>query len=281
MKPSARMRGDWNIEREDREWLSSLNSVPMRTASWRSFKRPVEVDINWHRTENQGPIGSCQGHSLSSVLERLQQVQGKSVQLSEIFAYLATQKLDGLLGSDVGSTISGGVQAALELGCCLEATTGYPQSYPKQRDRDAILSETNYQEAASYKAKSAWKVPQNHDAILDFIGGGGGINFGIAYADGVIPQDRIIREYRIRGRSGGHAMCVLGYDKNGNLRAANSHADGPYLIEPKAWQQMLQHADTVAVGLMGNLKAEPVNWYNNSPYFKLKERPRVRNNRKK
>lgn len=273
MSTEPRMTGDWAYEKEDYSFLERLEAVPMKTALWESFQRPAEIVIDWHRTENQGQIGSCQGHSLSSVLERLAFVHGDKLQLSEIFAYLGSQKIDGLLGSDNGSTISGGCKLAVDVGCCLEELTGYPRSYPGRAERDRILSSANYAAAAPYKAKSAWRVPDDHDALLDFIGGGGGVNFGIMYYGSLIPRDRVVRSYNPGMGGGGHAMCLLGYDRDGNLRAANSHADGPYLITPQAWRQMLQHRYTAAIGLMGNPEAKPVNWYENSPYYKLKEKP--------
>lgn len=257
---------DYDPKREDKAFLRSLPEAPMRTAKWQAFSRPEEVLVEWHKTENQGPIGSCQGHSLSSCLERLAMVRGENIQLSEIFAYLATQKIDGLLGSDRGSTISGGCKVAMQYGCPPEELTGYPRSYPGRAERDRILSDENYRAAEKYKAKSLWKVPRAHEEVLDFIGGGGGINFGIAYGGGTIPRDRVVRTFN-PGR-GGHAMAVLGYTKEGWLRAVNSHGDGEYFITPEGWDQMMKHRSTSAIGIMGNAEAEPVDWYKNSPYFK-------------
>lgn len=271
MSTEPLMVGDWAWEQEDYGYLQNLPESPVRGPAWEAFKRPPEVNINWHRTENQGRIGSCQGHALSSVLERLAFVRGENVQLSEIFAYLGSQKIDGLLGGDRGSTVSGGCKLAVEFGCTPEARTGYPTSYPGRAERDKILSAENYAAAAPYKAKSSWRVPDDYDALLDFIGGGGGVNFGIKYGSGMIPKDRIVRSYS--PGMGGHAMCILGYDKDGNLRAANSHGDGGYLIMPKAWQQIMSHRYTAAIGLMGNAGGQPVDWYQNSPYYKLQERP--------
>ena len=269
----SKMQGDYHAEREDVAFLGALSAAPMQSEAWKEFARPAEVLVDWHVVENQGAIGSCQGHSVSSVLERLAFVRGLKVQLSEIFAYLATQKIDDLLGRDDGSTIAGGCKLALEVGCPPEALTGYPSEYPGRNERAKILSAENYAAAAPYKALSAWKVPPNHADTLNFIGGGGGINFAVRYYSSLIPSDRIMRSYRPGRSQEGHAMCVLGYDKSENLRAANSHADGEYLITPEAWQQILAHDWTVAIGLMGNPQAAPVDWYSNSPYFKLEQRP--------
>ena len=257
---------DYDYDLEDHSFLAALPNLPMRTTSWDAFSRPEEVLIDWHRTENQGPIGSCQGHSLSSCLERLAQVKGETIQLSEIFGYLATQKLDGLLGRDVGSTISGGCKVAMRYGCPPENMTGYPRRYPGRSDRNKILSKACYEAAKPYRALSLWQCPRDHEETLNFIGGGGTINFGIAWSRGLIPRDRIVREYR-GGSGGGHAMCVLGYTKTGMLRAVNSHGDGEYWISGKAWYQMLSHRRTTAIGIMGNPEGEPIDWYKNSPYF--------------
>ena len=262
---------DYQWEREDQAFLAGLPEAPMQTSAWAAFSRPAEVGIDWHRTENQGQIGSCQGNDLSSVLERLAFVRGEKAQLSRIFAYLATQKIDGLLGSDSGSTISGGCKLATDVGCPPEALTGYPRGYPDRSEQSKILSPANYTAGAPYKAMSVWKVPPNHDQTLDFIGGGGGITFGIRYYDGFIPSDRIVRSFNPGWGGGGHAMCILGYDTDGNLRAVNSWGDGLYLITPEAWQQILADRQTAATGLMGNKNADPVNWYQHSPYFEIRE----------
>ncbi len=258
---------DYDYDREDHEFVNAIAELPVKSSAWEAFSRPKEVTVtDWHKTENQGPMGSCQGHSISSCLERLCQVRGEKIQLSDIFAYLATQKIDGLLGRDQGSTISGGCKVAMRYGVCPEELTGYPRGYPSSSARSKILSDSNYKAAEPYKCLSIWKVPRNHEETLDFLGGGGGINFGIAYGSNTIPNDRIMRRFS-PGR-GGHAMAVLGYKEDGTLRAVNSHGDGEYFITAKAWDEILRHGRTTAIGVMGNPEGNPVDWYENSPYFK-------------
>lgn len=241
------------LDLEDREMLAGLRPIP---AEFATFGRPESVDVQWHHTENQGSIGSCQGNDLSSCLERLEFVSKKAVvQLSRIFAYLATQKIDGLLGADNGSTISGGGKLATTVGCCPEDLTGYPKSYPGSADRQKILSQANYDAGAPFKAMSLWKVPRDPDEAKNWIGGGGAISIGIRWPG--IPNDRVIRSYH--GGSGGHAQAVLGYDAD-SLIAVNSWGDGAYRILNAAWVQMWDDQYTAMVGLAGAVEPVPVNW---------------------
>lgn len=251
------------LELEDRAFYESLEETPK---TFRSVARPSEILIDWHKTENQGPIGSCQGNGLSSALERIQwATKKKKVQLSRIFAYLATQKIDGLLYSDRGSTISGGAKLATTNGVCLEERTGYPSRYPSRDQVDKILSQANYEAGAEYKALKATRLTQDADEAMDLIAGGAGISFGISWYSGLIPRDRIVRSYNAPANAGGHAMFIGGYRANGNLLAANSHGDGIYEITPDAWSQMLRARWTVAIALTG-AESPTIDWYNDS-YF--------------
>lgn len=233
------------LEMEDREFLATLQDIPPEFAQ---FSRPETVGVEWHHTENQGPIGSCQGNDLSSCVERIAFVATQQIiQLSRMYAYLRTQVLDGLIGSDRGSTISGGGKVALE-GLPLESLTGYPQSYPGKAERDRILNIGQ----RDYKATSLWKVPQDPEEAKNWIGGGGAISIGIRWPG--IPKDRVIRSYH--GGSGGHANAVLGYDAD-SLIAVNSWGDGPYRITNDAWRQIWADSYTAMVGLAGSAAPTP------------------------
>ena len=253
------------LENEDRNYLAALPELPR--AFSQAVSRPESISVDWHQTENQGRIGSCQGNALTSCLERLIFVRTGSrsdvVQLSRIFAYIATQKIDGLLGRDQGSTISGGVKLALKHGVPPESMTGYPSRYPNSSDRSRILAESNYRAGLDYRAVRSWKVSDNIEDAKDFIAGGGAISFGIKYNG--IPRNRIISSF-IPGR-GGHAMAALGYKANGNITCVNSHGDGEFEITPMAWGQMVRHSWSAFIGLMGHNKPEPVDWYSENPNF--------------
>src|SRR5262245_33966357 len=102
--------------RMDLERINELRrgAVDFRAHVAGRYAAPPEIDPRpWHRIENQGSMGSCQGHALSSVCEFAYHIATSEViQFSPLFAYYATQQIDGLLGRDVGSTISGGMECA-------------------------------------------------------------------------------------------------------------------------------------------------------------------------
>jgi hypothetical protein len=244
------------LDLEDRRFLRQLPKMP---AVFRGHGRPDRIDVDWHRHENQGQMGSCQGNDLASVLERLQHVAGRSVQLSRIFAYLATQKIDGLLGNDRGSTISGGAKLALQHGVPPEEMTGYPPRYPGRNERAKILSAENYAAGERYRAASSWDVSGPIEDAMDWIGGGGGISIGIPWYQGIIPRDRIIRRFAPGRSFGGHAVAVLGYDPD-FLIGVNSHGDGPFKITGEAWEDMQRHRYTSMIGLAGDADPQPIDW---------------------
>lgn len=238
------------LELEDRTFLSQLRDIPH---VFQSFSRPESVGVEWHKNENQGPIGSCQGNAVSSCVERVEFVAGKpATQLSRIFAYLATQQLDGLLGSDRGSTISNGAKLCRDRGVCPESLTGYPSRYPGGPERAKILSEANYAAGGPHRVTSLWNVPEDPDEAKNWIGGGGAISLGFLWPG--LPGDRIIKSYSSGG--GGHAVFIGGYDPN-YLIGVNSWGDGPFKITNNAWRQIIRHRWTAAVGLAGDKNPEP------------------------
>ena len=237
--------------------------------------RPREVLNQWFRKEYQGMLGSCNGTAWASLGERcLFSGRGdRTTQLSKLWMYLAAQAQGGLLGSDNGSRPTDGGKVALK-GICPESVVPYPQyalngQYPGKAERSRILSAENARASEPFKVGNIWRKPQSHAETLDLIGcSGGGWVFGITWYVGLIPKDRIVRSYNPRGKKilGGHALCALGYHQNENLEGHNSHNDGPFQIEPQAWEQMLAAASTSVVGATPTEDARPVDWLSESPW---------------
>ena len=259
-----------HLDKEDREFLDSLPEVPMMFGF--GSQRPERITVpEFHVRHNQGSMGSCQGHSITSCVERLLTVGRtyKGTQLSRIYAYLASQQVDGLLGSDRGSTISAGVKVAMQ-GIPKESDIPYPSParYPGRSQRQQILDSWDSYQTEPFSAKSSWKVPKDPEAIRQFLAGGGAINLGILWYGGIIPRNRVVTHFNSNARGGGHALSVLGYEPD-RFTLLNSHGDGLFWVMDDALMAMLNHSWTAAVGVLGSPdpEPEPVDWFTDSPMF--------------
>lgn len=230
-----------------------------------SFGNPTEVrpDIgpNQHKLENQSSMGSCQGHAIASCCEQLNTIAtgGDRTQLSNLWAYIASQKITGnqLFGRDSGSTISSGAELATGNGICPEALAPYPSPvrYPNSRERQSLLKQSNYKAGEPFKIRSSVGI-RSYDDAINWIGGGGVISLGISWA----PPMRTINGRKTAvgaaNGGGGHAIAILGYKKEGNLVVANSH-NYWMDITPDAFDAMLRHRWTVAIGLSDMANPKP------------------------
>lgn len=246
-----------NLELEDREFLAGLPDF-LRTYASETVEIPDYI-----RIENQGRMGSCQGNSVTTGVECALRRRGFDCpELSRIYAYVASQRVNNLHGKDQGSTISAGCKLASTVGFPTEALLPYPARYPDRRKLDQILRDGDAADER-YKTETLYNVPRDHRAIRQFIAGGGVINLGISWAG--IPRDRNIRRWS--GGRGGHAIVILGYDPD-RYHVMNSHGDGTFYIWNDAFYSMLDHRYTAAIGMAA--AGEPnFDWYKGSPWLNL------------
>lgn len=241
------------------------------------FTAPEEIDPRkWHRIENQGPMGSCQGHAQSSVVEYAYYIATRQVtQFSPMFAYLTSQKEDGLLGSDRGSTIMGGWKAAHKYGDC--PLNIFP--YPNPVRYSTKIPEAAWDAASPFKIQSQ-SVIETYEDAFNYLGSGqGGIEIGIAWGNGTRTNSEGVMETYTPG-GGGHAVCILGYSPRKDrynrkyLWLANSWSpsgwgkNGWGEISPTAIEQMLKHKYTVMIGYSDLTTPEPrrIDWIANSVF---------------
>lgn len=245
------------IDRERRVRVKRLCSrFAMETLKSGLHAAPQEMDPrSWMRIENQKSMGSCQGHAQSSVGELCFHVAtGKVTQFSPLFAYYATQEVDGLVGRDSGSTIGGGVECAMKVGFCPLELMPYPDP-PRYR---WWISEEARQAAAAFRIRQRVWIESYDEAFTFLATGQGGIEIGMGWGNGLSNCAGIIERYSSGG--GGHAVCFLGYsarrDSEGRayLWLANSWsvdwgASGWAEVAPRAVEQMLASSRTTAVGM--------------------------------
>jgi len=254
--------GGWLREQEDNEYLDSLPSEAAVLAM-RGTYNEVKVDPRAvMKIENQGSVGSCQGHDLSSCVELCYYIATGDLtrQLSRAYAYYETQRIDGING-DRGSTISGGIKLATTKGIPEESLWKYTGRYENGRPSNWSEVEAS---AALHKIGQSYKM-STYDGVRTFLGSGqGGISIGISWGGEV---DRpIVNSFSGTG-GGGHAIALLGLseraDSSGrpyvwmlNSWGSNWGNKGWAEWSPAAIEQMLRHRYTACFGLsdMPNVK---------------------------
>lgn len=234
-------------------------AIPFTLAA-SDFDAPEEIDPRGKvRHDKQGNMGSCQGHSLANVCEYLrliaegEEAYSNEKQFSRLFAYLESQRVDGLLGRDAGSTISGGTRVAETVGLCSEHLLPYRTPYP--RNARNLVTESMRMAAEPFRVRSH-SVLRSYEQCFAYLASGvGGINLGTAWNNSFYARDGVLERVQIGRRDGGHATALLGYsprtDSSGRkyLWRLNSHQDDWTEIAPAVMDQLFGHGWTAAVGM--------------------------------
>lgn len=244
------------IESEPREELQQTSTaLPLMKLA---FNAPDEIDPrSWHQIENQGQMGSCQGHALSSVGEMADLIATggrKTKQFSRLWCYYRSQQYDGILGKDIGSTLAGGLAVATQDGICREEKMPYPDPVVYT----GRFANGSFEDAQNFKIRRhTWL--KNYDEVFAFIASGqGGVEIGIRWPSDWMQCNGVLESF-IPGQ-GGHAVCFLGYskrtDRSGRkyLWMANSWGTewgngGWAEVSPSAVDAMFRNRDTVMLGL--------------------------------
>jgi hypothetical protein len=194
-------------------------------------KLPTSLGVaEWMKIEDQGQIGSCQGNAQTSCLElaAYHDTKGKVFQFNRMFAYLATQKVDGIRG-DNGSTMSGGAKSAATNGMCPESLWAYPGSYP--RGGWQAIPQKCWDEAKKTTLVSH-RVMESYEEVVQWLANGvGGVAIGISWNNSMSPDSNgCIRSYRNGG--GGHVLALLDWNKQ-----FKDPQGRPYLDMFNSWGQ--------------------------------------------
>lgn len=261
------------IELEKRDEIAN-SSTPM-LFTLRDFQAPEEVDPrSLCRHDKQGNMGSCQGFSLTNCGEYLWALHSGSMsndrQFSQLFAYLESQRIDGLLGRDAGSTISGGLKVASQFGYLRESDLPYRTPYPA--NARTLVTDAMRQAAWVFRIRShTWL--ESYDAIFQYLASGAGaVHTGTLWNDSFYSKNGVVESISLRN-GGGHATAWLGYSKRKDRKGRNyiwrlnSHNDSWTEIAPSVIDALCKHQYTSIVGISDLSTPGPrkVSW--------VKERP--------
>ena len=165
----------------------------------------------WLNRQDQGHMGSCQGHALSHVFQvMLEQRYGLQAVFSRMCCYIKSQRVNNIHG-DHGSTLHGGQQAAMD-GICLEHEWPYPRHYTTQ----VPTSAANTQNITAQSSKEMKDV----DQIFEALKVGCAVQTGVTWNDSF--EHKVSDRYR-RGGHGGHSTVLYGINPDtGNAIQWNS-----------------------------------------------------------
>lgn len=184
-----------------------------------TFSAPASISHRgWKKIKNQGQVGRCSGASRASAEEILNWIAtGEAITLSMDYCYAENQKYCGLYGQgDTGATIDGSMQAASATGVVLESVM--PQS-PKYNPNVPAGAE----DTGKLHVIKSHAVMTSYDDCLKWLQTGQGvILIGITWTNALTQAGPRITADMGKGKGGGHALVIEGYNEKGDLDMENS-----------------------------------------------------------
>jgi hypothetical protein len=247
----------YRIDIESRAELEAYASPFLLQSS--DFQAPEQIDPRGKvRHDKQGNMGSCQGFSLANACEYLWLLHrganqhDDEHQFSSLFCYLESQRFDGLLGRDSGSTISGGLKVSMQVGVLPESQLKYRTPYPS--NARSMITDAMRAEASKYKVRSyAWL--KSYSDIFNYLASGAGaVHTGTVWNNSFYATNGVLEDVSLRN-GGGHATAWLGYSKRKDSRGRNyiwrlnSHNDSWTELSPSVVDKICGHNYTAIVGM--------------------------------
>lgn len=186
------------------------------------------TENGWMPTEDQLSIGACQGNALTENFEFNYTIDtGEVLQFSRMYAYIGSQKIDGING-DRGSTLNGGTKLAMK-GICTEKVGPYPRSYPGH----AYITQAMVDDAVNYKMNSA-TVIKTAEEMKQYLGSGiGVVQIGMPWGSSNNPDAKHCITSFSAGR-GGHSVVYCGYVPD-DVVGASSGKFGYWFLKKNSW----------------------------------------------
>lgn len=247
----------WDPELENFDAIRN-SSTPL-AITYADFETPDEIDPRrMVRHDKQGNMGSCQGFSLTNCGEYLWNIAigakeyQDERQFSQLFAYLETQRLDGLIGRDVGSTIEKGITVGKTIGFLEHKELPYRTPYPN--NARSLVTQDMRQKAGAFKIRSH-SVLDSYDECFRYVASGAGcLHTGTVWNDSFYGRNGVVENISL-ANGGGHATAWMGFSKRKDSKGRNyiwrlnSHNDSYTELAPAVIDSLCRHQWTVVVGV--------------------------------
>ena len=179
-------------------------------------KTPNIVDLRPYcsNIENQGNLGSCTGQAIAGAIELLNKRNGKPTDVSRLFIYYYERLILGTVNYDSGAYIRDGIKATNHYGASLEKYWPYDirkfrQQPITEAKNDALNRKvTRYERIADFNG-CIDALSNGYPVIIGFHVYTSFMSNTVART-GNMPYPNTRRERLL----GGHAVLLVGYDKN-------------------------------------------------------------------
>lgn len=162
--------------------------------------------------ENQGNLGSCTGHAVSSAMEMILKRQNRLVEISRLFIYYQARLIEGTVSYDTGAYLRDCIKACNKLGASAESLWKYDVRQFKTRPSAAAHADAIKRKVVEYQRCA------NFTQVKNALSNGNPVVVGFSVytsfmsatvtKTGMMPYPNTKKERLL----GGHAVCLVGYD---------------------------------------------------------------------
>lgn len=190
-------------KRDDRDHLYVPNKAEVASVDLRWFCSPVE---------NQGDLGSCTGHAVSSAMEIILKRQNRLVEISRLFIYYQARLIEGTVAYDAGAYLRDCIKACNKLGASAEALWKYDIRQFKTRPSEVAYVDATKRKVVEYQRCADFTQVKNalangNPVVVGFLVYSSFMSVSVTKT-GMMPYPNTKKE-RLYG---GHAVCLVGFD---------------------------------------------------------------------
>lgn len=213
-------RYDWKPDLPDQRDFMLVKAPRKRLA------KSVDLRSRCTPIEDQGDLGSCTAHAITSALEFVDNLDGAYTERSRLMLYYLERALEGTISQDAGAQIRDGVKACAKTGVCDEKL--WPYAIAKFKAKPPVAC---YTDAAKRKITSYLRAA-DLTAMRASLSDGFPVTFGFSVyesfeSDAVAATGKVPMPKKSERLLGGHAVLAVGYnDATRRLLVRNSWGTG-------------------------------------------------------